>query len=68
METWLVVWLVVGLVTTVALLVMLAFLVRHVILLGRQRLKRVAVLRIEVHVLAPAGAIEDQPARPAWLG
>lgn len=29
------VWLVVGLVTTVALLVMLGFLVRHVILLGR---------------------------------
>jgi hypothetical protein len=35
MDTWLVVWLVVGLVTTVALLVMLGFLVRHVILLGR---------------------------------
>jgi F0F1-type ATP synthase membrane subunit b/b' len=34
-EVWLVVWLVVGLVTTVALLVMLGFLVRHVILLGR---------------------------------
>ena len=29
------VWLVVGLVTTAALLVMLGFLVRHVILLGR---------------------------------
>lgn len=35
METWLVVWLVVGLVTTAALLVMLGFLVRHAILLGR---------------------------------
>ena len=35
MEAWLVVWLVVGLVTTAALLVMLGFLVRHVILLGR---------------------------------
>jgi hypothetical protein len=35
MDTWLVVWLVVGLVTTAALLVMLGFLVRHVILLGR---------------------------------
>ena len=35
METWLVVWLVVGLLTTAALLVMLAFLVRHAILLGR---------------------------------
>jgi len=35
MESWLVVWLVVGLVTTAALLVMLGFLVRHVILLGR---------------------------------
>ena len=35
METWLVVWLVVGLVTTGALLVMLWFLVRQVILLGR---------------------------------
>ena len=35
MEAWLAVWLVVVLVTTVALLVMLAFLVRHVILLGR---------------------------------
>ena len=35
MEAWLVVWLVVGLVTTGVLLVMLGFLVRHVILLGR---------------------------------
>jgi hypothetical protein len=35
MDTWLVVWLVVGLITTGALLVMLGFLVRHVILLGR---------------------------------
>jgi F0F1-type ATP synthase membrane subunit b/b' len=35
MEAWLVVWLVVGLLTTAALLVMLGFLVRHVILLGR---------------------------------
>ncbi|MBA3363115.1 MAG: hypothetical protein ACR2L4_06980 [Actinomycetota bacterium] len=35
MRPWLVVWLVVGLCTTVALLVMLGFLVRHVILLGR---------------------------------
>jgi hypothetical protein len=35
MRPWLVVWLVVGLSTTVALLVMLGFLVRHVILLGR---------------------------------
>jgi F0F1-type ATP synthase membrane subunit b/b' len=35
MEAWLAVWLVVGLVTTVALLVMLGFLARHVILLGR---------------------------------
>ena len=35
MEPWLVVWLIVGLVTTAALLVMLGFLVRHVILLGR---------------------------------
>ena len=35
MEPWLVVWLVVGLITTGALLVMLGFLVRHVILLGR---------------------------------
>jgi hypothetical protein len=35
MEPWLVVWLVVGLITTAALLVMLGFLVRHVILLGR---------------------------------
>jgi hypothetical protein len=34
-EAWLVVWLVVGLVTTGALLVMLGYLVRHVILLGR---------------------------------
>jgi hypothetical protein len=34
-EAWLVVWLVVGLVTTGGLLVMLGFLVRHVILLGR---------------------------------
>jgi hypothetical protein len=35
MEAWLVVWLVMGLLTTAALLVMLGFLVRHVILLGR---------------------------------
>ncbi|MGH2641359.1 MAG: hypothetical protein ACRDGO_06640 [Actinomycetota bacterium] len=35
MKAWLVVWLVVGLVTTGALLVMLGFLVRHAILLGR---------------------------------
>ena len=35
MEPWLVVWLVVGLVTTGALLVMLFFLIRHAILLGR---------------------------------
>jgi hypothetical protein len=35
MDPWLVVWLVVGLLTTVALLAMLGFLVRHVILLGR---------------------------------
>ena len=35
MRSWLVVWLIVGLTTTVALLVMLGFLVRHVILLGR---------------------------------
>lgn len=35
MEPWLVVWLVVGLITTAAMLVMLGFLVRHVILLGR---------------------------------
>ena len=35
MEAWLVVWLVIGLLTTAALLVMLGFLVRHVILLGR---------------------------------
>lgn len=35
MEPWLVVWLVVGLTTTAALLVMVGFLVRHVILLGR---------------------------------
>jgi hypothetical protein len=35
MDTWLVVWLVVGLITTAALLVMLGFLVRHTILLGR---------------------------------
>jgi hypothetical protein len=35
MEPWLVVWLVVGLLTTTALLVMLGFLVRHAILLGR---------------------------------
>jgi hypothetical protein len=35
MEPWLVVWLVVGLFTTAALLVMVAFLVRHAILLGR---------------------------------
>ena len=35
MESWLVVWLVVGLITTAAMLVMLGFLVRHVILLGR---------------------------------
>jgi hypothetical protein len=35
MEAWLVVWLVIGLFTTAALLVMLGFLVRHVILLGR---------------------------------
>ena len=35
MEAWLVVWLVVGLVTTAMLLVMLGFLVRHTILLGR---------------------------------
>jgi hypothetical protein len=35
MEAWLVVWLVVGLVTTGMLLVMLGFLVRHTILLGR---------------------------------
>jgi hypothetical protein len=35
MSSWLVVWLVVFLSTTVALLVMAAFLVRQVILLGR---------------------------------
>jgi hypothetical protein len=35
MRSWLVVWLVIGLSTTAALLVMLGFLVRHVILLGR---------------------------------
>jgi len=35
MRSWLVVWLVIFLSTTVALLVMLGFLVRHVILLGR---------------------------------
>ena len=35
MESWLVVWLVIGLTTTAALLVMLGFLVRHAILLGR---------------------------------
>jgi hypothetical protein len=35
MDPWLVVWLVVGLLTTVALLAMIGFLVRHVILLGR---------------------------------
>jgi len=34
-EAWLVVWLVVGLVSTAALLVMLGYLVRHAILLGR---------------------------------
>lgn len=53
MEAWLVVWLVVGLVTTVALLVMLGFLVRHVILLGRtagrmqEELQPIAVISAE---------------------
>ncbi|HEX5936718.1 MAG TPA: hypothetical protein VFZ75_03345 [Actinomycetota bacterium] len=35
MEPWLVVWLVNGLVSIGVLLVLLAFLIRHVILLGR---------------------------------
>jgi uncharacterized membrane protein len=56
MDTWLVVWLVVGLVTTAALLVMLGFLVRHVILLGRTARRMQADLQPIAEELAAASA------------
>ena len=56
MEAWLVVWLVVGLVTTGALLVMLGFLVRHVILLGRTASRMQEELQPIADELAAASA------------
>jgi hypothetical protein len=56
MDTWLVVWLVVALVTTAALLVMLGFLVRHVILLGRTAGRMQADLQPITEELAAASA------------
>ena len=56
MDTWLVVWFVVGLVTTAALLVMLGFLVRHVILLGRTAGRMQAELQPIAEELAAASA------------
>jgi hypothetical protein len=56
MDTWLVVWLVVGLVTTAALLVMLGFLVRHVILLGRTASRMQAEIQPIAEELAAASA------------
>lgn len=57
MEAWLVVWLVVGLITTAALLVMLGFLVRHVILLGRTAGRFQDELQPIVDELAAASAL-----------
>ena len=56
MEPWLVVWLVVGLITTAALLVMLGFLVRHVILLGRTASRMQEELQPIAEELAAASA------------
>ena len=56
MEPWLVVWLVVSLTTTAALLVMLGFLVRHTILLGRTAAKMQEELRPIADDLAAASA------------
>jgi hypothetical protein len=56
MGSWLVVWLVVGLITTAALLVMLAFLVRHVILLGRTASRMQQELQPIAEELAAASA------------
>jgi len=56
MEAWLVVWLVVGLVTTGMLLVMLGFLVRHTILLGRTAEKMQDELQPIADDLAAASA------------
>jgi hypothetical protein len=56
MNTWLVVWLVVALITTGALLVMLGFLVRHVILLGRTAGRMQAELQPIAEELSAASA------------
>jgi hypothetical protein len=56
MDTWLVVWLVISLVTTAALLVMLGFLVRHVILLGRTAGRMQAELQPIADELSAASA------------
>jgi hypothetical protein len=64
MEPWLVVWLAVGLVTTAALLVMLGFLVRHVILLGRTAAKMQEELQpIADEVAAGSARAADAAAR-----
>jgi hypothetical protein len=55
-EGWLVVWLVIGLVTTGALLVMLGFLVRHVILLGRTASRMQAELQPIAEEIAAASS------------
>ncbi len=64
MRPWLVVWLVVGLTTTVAMLVMLGFLVRHVILLGRTASR----LQDELQPIADELAAESARAADAAAG
>jgi hypothetical protein len=56
MEPWLVVWLVIGLVTTGALLVILLFLIRHAILLGRTAARMQRELQPIADELAAASA------------